>query len=323
VPPDLENTTTTIESILSANASEEQKEQPQLRKKHNRQQRLKKPCVCKRTYGWHEVVRPKRHSTKLIIDKDGKLIFPKTKVKNVTESRPSQFSNSLRYLHVTIKTVSEIMPFVLNRYPSLLMPHLDRYAKALMTMVKLCRPYIDERFQRDWLSWLLIAIHASAYGHHAAASKNAIEVRASNGKVKRIKLYPEYIRENLGVIDGLPRDIITYIPAYTEFLEVWNLIVNKDNVVREEFVKRFEENKKNPSATSSTHDSIYTASAATTTATTRHDVISENNKDHSVSYDYEYHYISHYDPDLYKRNKKSQGKVRCGRFTESEISSFF
>jgi hypothetical protein len=51
-------------------------------------------------------------------------------------------------------------------------------------MIKYYRSYKDERFRRDWLRWLLIAIHASAYGYSAAASKNAIGIRAPDGKVK-------------------------------------------------------------------------------------------------------------------------------------------
>jgi hypothetical protein len=48
------------------------------------------------------------------------------------------------------------------------------------------------------------------------------------------------------------------LPAYTEFLEVWNLIINNDKVIKEKFLKQFEENKKNLSVVSSTQDGNYT-----------------------------------------------------------------
>jgi hypothetical protein len=42
-----------------------------------------------------------------------------------------------------------------------------------------------------------------------------------------------------------------------------------------------------------------------------------------TSYEHKYRYIIHYDPELYKQNKKTQGKVRCGPFRVSKIRSFF
>jgi hypothetical protein len=126
-----------------------------------------------------------------------------------------------------------------------------------------------------------------------------------NGKIKRIKLTPEYIRDNLHVAIELAKDYVTYMPAYIEFREVWNYIVSNDKAVREEFLRRVEENKKK-------------------ILLQRNNTATSGDKAHGdSSYEYKYHYIMHYDSELYKQDKRTQGKVRCGPFTESTIRNFF
>jgi hypothetical protein len=196
-----------------------------------------------------------------------------------------------------------MLPFATKRYPSLLIRDAD-YAKAFEVITKVDRPWGDERFSKDWISWWQIALDASPYGYNAAASKNATEVRMPNGKIERIKLTTEYIRDNFDVTYELAKDFVIYMPAYIEFREVWNYIVNNDKTVREEFLRRLEENKK--------------SILLSRNNTTPDDKSGGNN-----SYEYQYHYIIHYDPELYKLNKKTQGKKRCGPFSESEINMFF
>jgi hypothetical protein len=152
----------------------------------------------------------------------------------------------------------------------------------------------------------LIALDAWAYGYNAAASKHAVVVTMPNGRPKRFKLTPEYIRDRLDVADEVAEEFVEYIFAYAEFLEVWNCIVNNDRVVREEFLRRLEENRK----------SIVFKKEDDNTA-------SYEAGNNSGSYEYEYHFIIHYDPELYKQDKKTQGKAKCGPFSESEICSFF
>lgn len=150
---------------------------------------------------------------------------------------------------------------------------------------------------------MVIGMDASAYGYNAAASKNAMEVKMPNGKIQRVKLISEYIRDRLDVTREAAKDIVTYMPAYIEFIEVWNYIVNHDKVVKQEFLRRLDINKKNTLVMPKDN--------------------SADDGEGSGFCKYRYHYIMHYDPELYKHNKKTQGKVRCGPFTESEIRSYF
>jgi hypothetical protein len=107
------------------------------------------------------------------------------------------------------------------------------------------------------------------------------------------------------VAGGGAKEFVKYIFAYAEFLEVWNYIVNNDRVVKEQFLRRLEENRR----TIVLEDN-----------NTGRDEADSNN---SSSHEYEYHFIYHYDRELYKQDKKTQGKVKCGPFTESEILLFF
>jgi len=227
----------------------------------------------------------------------------KTKYPPPPDPGPSEAYWAAKELAVIIGTIGEIWPFVTKRYPSLRIRDAD-YAKALKANIKMYRPWIDERFSKLWMEWWLIALDALAYGYNAAASKHAVEVRMPNGKMKRIKLTPEYIRDRLGVAHEVAEEFVKYMHAYVEFLEVWNYIVSNDRVVREEFLIRFEQNKK----------SILRKEEDNNTA---------SNEEGNSSFEYEYHYIIHYDRELYKQDKKTQGKVRCGPFTEPEIRTFF
>jgi hypothetical protein len=284
-----------------------QKEQHRLQKR-NRQQLLKRPCTCGRTYGWHQVVRVRRPSTKSIMDVRGERIPKEIKTKYTSRDRgPSEAYWAVKERQATMKTIAEMLPFVSKRYPSLLIREAD-YAKAFRVENKILKPWGDERFSMDWISWWLISMDACTYTYNAAASRNAVEVRMPNGKIRRIKLTPEYIRDRLDVTYELACDVITYLPAYIEFLDVWNYIVNNDKVVKAEFLRRFEENKK-----------IIVIPPKGYGGTT----IANDGQLERDSYDYQYHYMMHFDPELYKQNKKTQGKVRCGPFTESEIRSFF
>jgi hypothetical protein len=285
--------------------SKQQEEKQQRRKKLGRQQQLlKQPCPeCGRIYGSHVVVKSNRRSTKEILDSQGIPITKEIKRKYTTNPGPSEAYWAVKELHTTITTVAEMLPFVTKRYPSLLIRDAD-YAKALTVITKIWRPWSDERFSKDWISWFQIGSDASTYGYSAAASRNATEVRTTEGKTMRIKLTPEYIRDNLDVTYELAKDTVTYMPAYDEFKEVWNCIVSNDEVVRDEFLRMLERNKKN----------MYLASKDNT---------ADDKSGGRGSYEYQYHYIIHYDPELYKHNKKSQGKKRCGPFALSEIRSLF
>jgi hypothetical protein len=289
-----------------------QKEQRQRRQKQNRQQQLlKRPCTCGRTRGWHDVPKSNRPSTKTIQNARGERITIEIERKYTPNPGPSEAYWAVNELVATLTTVQEMLPFVSKRYPSLLIRIAD-YAKVFKAITKIDRPWGDERFSKDSISWWLIALDASAYGYNAAASKNAIEVkrRTTNGKIKRIKLTPEYIRDKLHVAYEVAKDFVTYMPAYIEFREVWNYIVSNDKVVRAEFLRRLEQNKK----------SMLLQRRNNTAATTTNDSQAASG---DSSYEYKYHYIMHYDAELYKQNKKTQGKVRCGPFTESEIRTFF
>jgi len=240
----------------------------------------------------------------MVMDARAERISKKIKTKySPPDPGPSEAYWAAKELQATIRTVGEMWPFVTKRYPSLLIRDAD-YAKALKINTKIYRPWIDERFSKVWMQWWLIALDASAYGYHAAASKHAVEVRMPNGKTKRIKLTPEYIRDRLDVAHEIAEEFVKYMPAYIEFLEVWNYIVNNDRVVREEFRRRLEENKK----------SIVLPRVDNNTA---------SDEAGNSSYEYKYDYIIHYDRELYKQDKKTQGKVKCGPFTESQIRSFF
>jgi hypothetical protein len=297
--------TTIADATCPSSASKPQGE----RQKRNRQQLLKRPCTCGRTQGWHDEPKSNRPSTKTILDARGNPITKPIKRKYTPAPGPSEAYWALNELVATIGIVVEMLPFVTKRYPSLLIRDRD-YAKAISVIRKIWQPWSDERFSKDWLSWWLIGQDASAYGYNAAASKNAIEVKMPNGKIERIKLTPEYIRDNLHVTYELAKDLVAYIPAYIEFMEVWNYIVNNDKVVREEFLRRLEEeNKKN---------TLLLQGRNNTDATT-----ADGEAAIGTSYEHRYHYIMHYDPDLYKQDKKTQGKARCGPFTKSEIRSFF
>jgi hypothetical protein len=220
----------------------------------------------------------------------------------VSDSGPSEAYWAVKKLLATMKTVADMLPFVTNRYPSIRIRDTD-YAKALAVEAKIIQPFIDERFSKPWMEWWLIALDAKAHGHNAAASKRAVEVRMPNGKLRRIKLTPEYIRDRLHVADEVAKEFVKYIFAYAEFLEVWNCIVNNDRVVREEFLRRLGENRRTIGLDNNNG--------------------SDEADNNISSYEYEYHFIFHYDRELYKQDKKTQGKVKCGPFTESEIWSFF
>jgi hypothetical protein len=152
----------------------------------------------------------------------------------------------------------------------------------------------------------LIGADACAHGHNSAASLNAIEVMGPNGKKEKIKLTPEYIRDRLDITHELAREIIRYLPACIEFRTIMKYIISNDEVVREAYLVELEETKK----------SMLPPQSGDTIA-------SRASLDNDSSYEYRYHYIMHYDPELYKRDKKSQGKARCGPFTETEIRSYF
>lgn len=295
---------TITDSACTALANKPQKEQHQ-RSKCNRQQLLKRPCICGRTHGRHYVIKSRRPSTKEVVDARGNRISKKIKTKYPPlDSGPSEAYWAAKELDATMTTVGEMLPFVTKRYPSLLIRDAD-YAKALRINAKIYRPWIDERFSKDWISWWLIALDASAYGYNAAASKNAIKVRMPNGKVKRVKLTPEYIRDRLNVAHEVAEEFVKYMPAYIEFLDVWSYIVSNDKVVKKEFLRKLEENKKSILIVREENSSSSGAAG--------------NNS----SYEYKYHYIIHYDRKLYKQDKKTQGKVKCGPFNESEIHTFF
>ena len=164
-------------------------------------------------------------------------------------------------------------------------------------------------FRKTGYSWWRIALDVWYHGYNATAAKNPIKVRMPNGKIKRIRLTPEYIRDNLRVTYELAKDFVKYLPAYFEFREIWNFIVSNDRVVRDEFNKRLEENKKSTS--------LQPISPVAVTTNT------DGKEDGNSPYEYKYHYIRHYDPELYKKDKKTQGKEICGPFTESEIRTFF
>lgn len=220
-----------------------------------------------------------------------------------SDSGPSEAYWAAKKLLATMKTVADMLPFVTKRYPSIRIRDAD-YAKALAVEAKIIQPFIDERFSKPWMEWWLIALDARDYSYNAVASKHAVEVRMPNGRLKRIKLTPEYIRDRLHVAEAVAEEFVKYIFAYAEFLEIWNFIVNNDRVVREEFLRRLEENRK-------------------TIALEDNNTASYEAGDDSSSYQYEYHFIIHYDRELYKQDKKTQGKAKCGPFTKSEICSFF
>ena len=283
----------------------------QRRQKRNRQQALKRPCTCGRIQGWHSVGSSKRPSTKTIRDERGNPIEVSIKRKYTPpdDPGPSEAYWALNDLIVTIGTVQEMLPLVAERYPSLLIRIAD-YAKAFEIITKVDQPRGDERFSKTWISWWLICLDVKDHGYNAAASKNAIEVRSPNGKIKRTKLTPEYIRDKFHVAHELAEDLSTYMRAYLEFREVWTCIVNNDKVIREEFLRRLERNEKN----------MVTQRDSTTSPT---DDCKPRGGDSSDDYTYSYNYIEHYDSELYKHDKRTQGKVRCGPFTDSEIRTFF
>ena len=311
MPRDECPTNATVGTSSSPFAKKPQKEQQQERRqKWNGQQLLKRPCKCGSFQGRHVVVKSNRPSTKTILNARGDRISQKIKSKyTASDPGPSEAYWAINELITTIVTIQEMLSFVAKRYPSLLIRIRD-YAKGFEVITKIYRPWGDERFSKDSISWWLIALDASAHGYNAAASKNAIEVRTPSGKIERIKLTPEYIRDNLHVANELAKDFVTYMPAYFEFREVWNYIVNNDEVVKEEFLARLEENKRKNMPLPRNDDD-------------NNNTTIDDERDGSGSYEYKYHYIEHYDPVLYKQDKKTQGKVRCGPFTESEIRTFF
>jgi hypothetical protein len=197
-------------------------------------------------------------------------------------------------------SLAVILPFIFVKYPAL-------YTKRRIlisyfeTTGKYSIPIIDDRWDRSMVEWTEILSYAKEYGNHAASRKfYAIK----SGKQKYLS--PNYIKQKAKVFDrsyALLWNRTRAKKCKETLLEIQQIMKNDkelQNLLKKMFRQYF--------------------------SNTLNEIL-----DHKETYSYNYCYIRHYDPRLYKKQKskfekgkikKAQvnGKIECGPFKVKPIT---
>ncbi len=128
------------------------------------------------------------------------------------ESGPSLFSESLHEYSDIIKRAA----YKVEKYKP--PAKLDRkFANAINEMILVWRPWVDEKFRKDTLSWLHVQMDEAAHGKHAAATMHST-------KFEPDKLLPEETKRALTREQvGDKREIV--LQQAQRILSVWKDLV--------------------------------------------------------------------------------------------------
>lgn len=213
---------------------------------------------------------------------------------------PDAFVQKIERLRLTLMTLKQILPFLLQKYP-VLRTRFEDFIAAIKLMVEYCKPIIDGRWDRSWPEWQQIQEYADTFGPRAA-SKKFYAIKDG----KRQHLSPTHIRQKIKSVREFERKLEAILHLEDYFKQLINIVNNDSELLEKckQIGKEYAEN--NTLATMQSHD--------------------RGNK----SYSYTYYYVRHYDPKIYQKRmsdykkgkiKKSQvtGKLECGPIEENKI----
>ncbi|MPZ07228.1 MAG: hypothetical protein GEU26_12580 [Nitrososphaeraceae archaeon] len=195
-------------------------------------------------------------------------------------------------------SLAVILPFIFVKYPDLYNEYklFEKYFKGYLKAVGECFiPIIDGRWDRSIFEWGEIISYSKDYGHHAASRKFFAK---KDGKQKYLS--PNYIKQKDKAID-----------------KSYSVLANTKKVKKcNEWLLKVRETMINDKELRKVLNKLYRQ---------HFDEYIDEVLDRRETYSYEYYYIRHYDPGLYKAQKsdlrkgkirKTQvsGKIECGPF---------
>jgi hypothetical protein len=136
----------------------------------------------------------------------------------------TKFSIALLYAVVVCKTLSDyFQEFPYSKDAA--------YICAIYTNFYLDSRCCDLRSRKSWMQWMKIYGSVLDHGYNAASSLNAVVLDSEDRKSKvRVGLSVKHIRKMQSKIEQLIKDIVDYLPLYSELVDTNSEII-KNNII--------------------------------------------------------------------------------------------